>query len=175
MEHWIAAALEAGFSHAAPLNPAELRVSEEVRAMCNANKCHAYGHNWTCPPECGTLEACAARIAEMRNGMLVQTTGILEDSFDIEGMEEAEKRHLRQFHSLADRIRTEFPGVLCLGSGGCRLCESCAHPEPCRFPERACSSMEGFGLLVTDVCELAGLKYYYGKGTLTYSACYLFP
>lgn len=175
MEKWIASALEAGFSHAAPVDPARLRVNEEVRAMCAVNKCRAYNHNWTCPPNCGTLEECAAKIAGMRKGLLVQTTGTLEDSFDIDAMEETEERHLKQFHSLAAKLREEFPGVLCLGSGGCRLCETCAHPEPCRFPDRACSSMEGFGLLVNDVCEQAGLKYYYGKGTLTYSACYLIP
>ncbi|MCI8843620.1 MAG: DUF2284 domain-containing protein [Oscillospiraceae bacterium] len=175
MERWIALALEAGFTHAAPLDPAKLRVNEEVRAMCAANKCRAYDHNWTCPPNCGTLDECAAQIAGMRTGLLVQTTGTLEDSFDIDAMEETEERHLNQFHKLAGQIREAFPGALCLGSGGCRLCETCAHPEPCRFPDKACSSMEGYGLLVNDVCELAGLKYYYGKGTLTYSACYLLP
>ena len=151
MERWIALALESGFSHAAILDPAGLRVNEEVRAMCAANKCRAYDHNWTCPPNCGTLKECGARIAGMRTGLLVQTTGTLEDSFDIDAMEETEERHLKQFHKLAERIREVFPGALC------------------------CSSMEGFGLLVNDVCELAGLQYYYGKGTLTYSACYLIP
>ena len=79
MERWIALALEAGFTHAAPLDPAKLRVNEEVRAMCAANKCRAYDHNWTCPPNCGTLDECAAQIAGMRTGLLVQTTGTLED------------------------------------------------------------------------------------------------
>ncbi len=173
MENWIVPALELGFTHAAVLDPTKLRVREEVRAMCAENKCRAYDHNWTCPPNCGTLKECAARIAAAKTGLLVQTTGELEDSFDIDAMEETQDRHLKQFHMLADRIRKEFPNALCLGSGGCRLCETCAHPEPCRFPERACSSMEGYGLLVNEVCEQAGLKYYYGKGTLTYSACYL--
>lgn len=175
MENWIAPALESGFTHAAVLDPAKLSVREEVRDMCAENKCRAYGHNWTCPPNCGTLEECGAKIAGMRKGLLVQTTGEMEDSFDIDAMEETQERHLKQFHKLADRLRKEYPGVLCLGSGGCRLCGECAHPEPCRFPEKACSSMEGYGLLVNDVCASAGLQYYYGKGTLTYSACYLIP
>ena len=128
MEKWIELALESGFSHAAPLDPAGLRVNAEVRAMCAANKCRAYDHNWTCPPNCGTLEECGAQIAGMRTGLLVQTTGTLEDSFDIDAMEETQERHLNQFHELAGRIREEFPGALCLGSGGCRLCETCAHP-----------------------------------------------
>jgi predicted metal-binding protein len=175
VEELIKLALAHGFTYAAALNPAALSVRGEVRDMCAAGRCRAYGHNWTCPPHCGTLEACGERIAGMSGGLLVQTVGQLEDSFDIEAMAETERLHLDHFHALADLLRERWPGVLCLGSGGCRLCKSCAYPEPCRFPERACSSMEGYGLLVNDACEAAGVSYYYGKGTLAYTACYLFP
>ncbi len=175
MDGWIEAAKATGFTNAALLDPQILRVQEEVRAMCAVDKCHAYSHNWTCPPECGTLAECGAKIAAMRQGLLVQTVGALEDSFDVEAMEALSKAHLSHFHALADRLRAAFPEVLCLGSGGCRLCETCAYPAPCRFPERACSSMEAYGLLVSEVCKQAGLDYYYGPGTLAYSACYLIP
>lgn len=174
MKELIELALDQGFSYAAALDPAALEVRAEVRDMCAAGKCRAYDHNWTCPPNCGTLEECATRIAGMHSGLLVQTVGQLEDSFDFETMAETEKLHLSHFHALADLLREKRPGVLCLGSGGCRLCSSCAHPEPCRFPERACSSMEAFGLLVSDACQAAGVAYYHGKNTLAYTACYLF-
>jgi len=35
-------------------------------------------------------------------------------------------------------------------------------------------SMEACGILVSEACTLAGLKYYYGPGTLTYSSCVLY-
>lgn len=175
MKELIELALEQGFTYAAALDPAALAVREEVRAMCAADKCRAYGRNWTCPPHCGTIDECRARIAAMGSGLLVQTVGQLEDSFDFEAMAGTEKEHLSHFHTLADILREKEPGVLCLGSGGCRLCKSCAYPEPCRFPERACSSMEGYGLLVNEACEAAGAAYYHGKNTLAYTACYLFP
>ena len=175
MKEWIKWALDQGFTCAVALDPAVLSLRTEVRDMCAAGKCRAYGKNWTCPPHCGTLEECGARLVEMGSGLLVQTVGQLEDSFDFEAMAETEQRHLANFHALADRLRTEKPGVLCLGSGGCRLCKTCAWPEPCRFPERACSSMEGWGLLVNEVCQAAGVPYYHGKNTLAYTACYLFP
>ena len=35
------------------------------------------------------------------------------------------------------------------------------------------SSMEAYGLLVSNVCRSSGLEYYYGPLTLTYSACIL--
>ena len=71
-------------------------------------------------------------------------------------------------------IRREFPDALCLGTGGCRICGSCAWPEPCRFPAQACPSMEGYGLFVTQVCRSNGLAYHHGENTVTYTACVLF-
>ena len=91
IEEWVAYAKELGFSEAAPVVPADLKPNAEVRAMCAADKCHAYGKNWTCPPECGSLEECAARISAKTRGILVQSVAQLEDSFDIEGMMEAEQ------------------------------------------------------------------------------------
>ena len=93
IEEWVAYAKELGFSEAAPVVPADLKPNAEVRAMCAADKCHAYGKNWTCPPECGSLEECAARISAKTRGILVQSVAQLEDSFDIEGMMEAEQDH----------------------------------------------------------------------------------
>ena len=133
IEEWVAYAKELGFSEAAPVVPADLKPNAEVRAMCAADKCHAYGKNWTCPPECGSLEECAARISAKTRGILVQSVAQLEDSFDIEGMMEAEQDHTARFHTLADRAHAEEKGALCLGTGGCRICGKCAYPEKCRF------------------------------------------
>ena len=169
-----AMALDAGFTTAAPLNVTTLEVHEEVRAMCASDKCHAYGKNWTCPPECGTLEQCAARMKPYQSGLLLQTTGQLEDSFDYEGMMGIESRHRAALHTFAVQLRALYPGALCLGAGGCRVCKTCAHPAPCRFPDRACSSMEAYGLLVTEVCTRNNAPYYHGPNTITYTACVLY-
>lgn len=40
--------------------------------------------------------------------------------------------------------------------------------------EKACPSMEGYGLFVTHVCKDNGLAYYHGPRTVTYTACILF-
>ena len=88
-------------------------------------------------------------------------------------MLETEQAHLACFHAMADKIRALHPDALCLGTGGCRICGKCAYPEPCRFPERACASMEGYGLLVSEVCGQAGIPYYHGQNTIAYTACIL--
>ena len=134
-EEMIALAKEIGFDVAAPLDPKTIVLREDVRAMCAEGKCHAYGHNWTCPPACGDLDHCRA---------------------------------------MAEKVKELYPGATCLGAGGCTVCKSCAYPEPCRFPEKAFSSMEGYGMLVSDVCTANNVPYYHGENTIAYVGCYLF-
>ena len=57
-------ALEAGFTRSAPMKASTIELKQEVRDMCAANTCGQYDKNWACPPGCGTLDECRARIAE---------------------------------------------------------------------------------------------------------------
>ena len=141
-EKWIRTAKEIGFSEAGVLNPETLKVMPLVRETCAEDKCHAYNHNWTCPPACGTLDECESR--------------------------------MRAYKVLREQMMKVFPDMLMLGAGGCRICPKCAYPEPCRFPEKTISSMEAYGLFVTQVCRDNDLKYYYGPRTITYTGCVLF-
>ena len=167
-------ALEVGFSHAAPLNTAALRALPEVREMCASGRCQRYGRSWSCPPACGTLEETETAMRRYTGGVLVQTTTQLADDFDVEAMELAQKTHKAHFFTLARQVRLLVPDCLPLTAGSCSLCRSCTYPKaPCRFPHKMLSSMEAYGLLVSEVCQASGLPYYYGPGTLTYSACIL--
>ena len=174
MENWINLALESGFDHAVPLDTATLTSRQEVRDMCRADLCRAYGKNWTCPPHCGSLEVCEAKMKGYRRGLLLQTVGQLEKTIDTKAYRRTEQRHLEQFAALSRQIKAQFPNALCLGSGGCRVCKACAYPEECRFPEQAYGSMEGYGLFVTQVCRDNNLAYHHGEKTITYTACILF-
>ena len=173
-QKWIETALSQGFTHAAPLNPADLAPMESVRAMCAADKCGAYGKNWTCPPFCGTLEQCRERLHSYEAGVLLQTVGTLEKDIDTRAYARTEQLHNRLLQDFAQQLRLVYPDALCLGAGGCRICPACAWPETCRFPEKALSSMEGYGLFVTQVCRDCGIPYHYGVKTITYTACALF-
>ena len=173
-QYWLNKALSLGFTHAAPLDPATLIPRADVREMCRADRCRAYGKNWTCPPHCGTLEECAARLAPYGRGLLLQTVGHTSKTVDTAAYRRTEQTHLAQFYQLTEEVRKVFPEALCLGSGGCRICSSCAWPEPCRFPQKACASMEAYGLFVTQVCRDNGCAYHHGDGTVTYTSCVLF-
>jgi predicted metal-binding protein len=133
-----------------------------------------YNKCWTCPPACGRVEDAARRAAEYSRGILVQTTGEMEDEFDYEAMQATERVHNRNFQALTATLRGIYPDLLPMGAGGCRICQTCTYPDAaCRFPDKAVSSMEAYGLWVSKVCELSGIPYYYGKLTLTYTGCFL--
>ena len=154
----IGAAKEAGFTHAAPLKAETLRFLPEVREMCNQDRCHHYNTNWMCPPACGSLEDCAASAVGFKEGIIVQSVGDVEDSFDIEAMERIGEQHKKRFQDLAAVLSASYPHVLALDAGSCNLCQSCTHPDaPCSFPDRALSSMEANGL-----CEMNSMLHNYG-------------
>ena len=174
MTHLLEQAKSLGFDTAVLLDPATLEAREDIRAMCSVDKCRIYGKNWGCPPHCGTVEECQQKMQAYTNGILLQTVGYMNKAIDSKCYRDTERRHLESFYAFADMIRKEHPEVLCLGAGGCRICKTCAYPDPCRFPEKACSSMEGYGLFVAQVCRDNGCEYHYGEKTVTYTACVLF-
>ena len=174
MEKWIEFAAKCGFTDAFPLDITTLIPLPMVRAACAADKCQVYGKNWTCPPHCGSLDECTTRIHRYQKGILLRTVGKLDKSIDTKGYIRIEAEHTAAFRKYAEEIRKEHPQALCLGAGGCRFCEECAYPNPCRFPEKAMSSMEGYGLFVTQICRDNGVQYYYGPKTISYFACVLF-
>ncbi len=167
-------AAEIGFSHAGPLEMRALVFRPEVRQMCEDNRCGNYGRTWTCPPGCGTIEQITERAARYSCGVILQSTGELEDAFDAETMQETGRMQGERFDAIMPRVRALFPDCLPMGAGGCSRCRPCSYPdEPCRFPDLAFPSMEAYGLVVSDVCKASGIPYYYGPGTITYTGCIL--
>lgn len=163
-----------GFSHVVFLDCSTLELREEVRRMCEANTCHMYGKCWSCPPGCGTLDECREKVSRYHEGIIVQTVGELEDELDGEGMMEAESRHKDNFYAFEKTLRRLYPGMLAIGAGCCTKCKTCTYPDhPCRFPGEAFSSMEAYGMLVTQVCQANHLDYYYGPCSIAYTSCYL--
>ena len=175
VEVLISLAKEYGFETAAPLNVQTLTSREEVRQMCAANTCRAYGSNWSCPPACGTIAECRTKMKCYTQGVLVQTIGELEDSWDYEAMQETAENHSKRIRDIALRLWKDGVKVLPLTAGTCPICEKCAFPEPCRFPDKAVSSMEAYGLLVNQVCTDNGIAYNYGPCKMAYTGCLLLP
>ncbi len=166
---------EIGFEHFGKLNTDALIFREEVRAMCEDDRCGSWNKSWTCPPACGSLEAISRRAKRFSEGILVQTTGSLEDPFDMEAMRDLEALHKQRFQTFVRQAEQVCSRTLPMSAGTCTLCRRCTYPSrPCRFPGRAHPSMEAYGLLISEVLERSGMRYNYGKNTMTFTSCILF-
>ena len=168
-------AREAGFTAAAPLDPATLKFLPEVRSMCAADRCQSYNKNWSCPPGCGTIEEWAEKCSKYSTGLILQTVGDREDSYDIEAMMEAADAHKDHGDAFTAALREDGADFLFLSAGTCTRCKVCTYPDaPCRFPEKLYPSMEACGLFVSQVCKDNGVAYNYGDEAIAYTCCVLF-
>lgn len=152
--------------------------SEAFRAACEANQCGQYGANWACPPGVGAPAELIERARRFREGLVVQTVWPLEDAFDFDGMMAGKDKHTAVFRDVFERIGPLLPGTekLALCAGACAVCEPCTYPsgEPCRFPERAMSSLEAYGIDVAALIASAGLSYNNGANTVSYVGLILY-
>ena len=149
----------------AELNFADIEFSEEVVAACRANYCGNYNKCWQCPPNVGTLEELKAKYSKYPQAFVFTTKHEIEDCYDLEGMERARGEH----EKTEDLIRPVLPkGSVMLGAGGCNVCKKCAFPEPCRFPEKAKSSVEACGINVVSLAKKVKINYTNGENTVTY-------
>ena len=119
IEELIALAKEVGFTAACELNVSTIKLREDVRGMCAEGNCGAYDKNWTCPPACGTLDECRERVAKYNRGIIVQTTGELEDAMDYEAMQETGETHAENFKEMTRRVREAMEEPSYLLEGGC--------------------------------------------------------
>ena len=167
-------ALDTGFDAAQKLDCSTIALYPDVRAACELNRCGRYGKSWSCPPGCGSLQECEDRLRKYSSGLMVQTVRKLEDEFDSDGMLETARRHERNFRTLSERLWADYPEMLPMGTGSCSYCDCCTYPDaPCRNPHGAAIPMEAYGMMVHEICRSNAMEYYHGKGTITFTACFL--
>jgi len=169
------AAIEAGFDTVAPLDPRTLKFLPEVRAMCAADRCQSFNKTWSCPPACGELEYWEEKASHYSKGLLLQTIGDREDSYDIEAMMEAAEVNRNEVDALAKALMADGMDFLLMAAGTCTRCTKCTYPDsPCRFPDLVFPSMEACGLFVSQVCTDNNVKYNYGDEKIAYTCCVLY-
>ena len=144
----------------------------ELRELCEHNACGRYARNYTCPPYVGEVNELIARLKSFSHCVIWQNIYSLEDSFDFEGMMEAQEKHNAMTLSVAREIYAKLgrDNALVLAAGGCSLCDTCTvnTNEPCRYPDDALSSLEAYGIFVAKIGDVSGMKYINGKDTVTY-------
>ena len=159
-----------GFTSVGELNTGAMIFDPSVRDMCTPENCNKYDHSWKCPTACESVEVLAERARQYPYGVIVQTTAELEDDFDFETMGGTYEKHEKNFAAWIACLRAEGVDILPLGADTCGICKECTYPgAPCRCPELAVSPAEAYGLVVSQLCQVSGMKYNYGRGTITYT------
>ncbi|MDR1573373.1 MAG: DUF2284 domain-containing protein [Clostridiales Family XIII bacterium] len=162
-------------SQAGPIDVSLIGYEQEIRAMCEMNRCGRYGRSWNCPPQIGSLEELSAKCGAYRNGFLFNTVTTLEDSFDFEGMMAAGARLCEILTEIDALVCEILPNdYLLLGAGSCGVCKTCAYPEPCRHPDKLRIPIEACGVNVVNLAKNTGFRYNNGPNTVTYFGLLLF-
>ena len=148
-----------------------IEFSSQVREACEVNACGKYNRCWTCPLAVGSVEKHIEKITSYPFAFVFSAVFALEDSFDYEGMAKAKALHDKLTGGLHEKFGKTNPVY---GAGGCTLCEVCAYPEPCVFPDKTFASVEAAGINVTKLSLAADLSYNNGENTVTYFSMILF-
>jgi len=176
MQTLINIALAAGAANANITKVLEIKFDREFRAACEQNLCGKFGKCWMCPPDVGDIDKMIAQAKEYQNVLVFQSIGQLEDSFDIEGMEEAAKAHNTLVTTIAEKLDGVLEDHLILGAGACHICSSCTilKSQPCAHPQKAIPSLEAYGIAVSELAQASGIAYMNGTNTVTYFGGVLF-
>lgn len=170
-------AIALGASAAATVPVCAITFDASLRTACKQNLCGHYGKNWMCPPHVGDINLLIERARGYTHGLVFQSIGTYEDSFDFEGMQAAGHAHNVLTRRIGKAILPQLsaPGLL-LGAGGCSVCPECAIREnlPCRLPDEAFASLESYGIFVAQLAKLGGMAYMNGVNTVTFFGMLLF-
>ena len=161
---------ESGATGAEYFAGSRIVLNADFRDICRGNACGRYGRCHACPPDIGEIEECMAKIREFPHVIVYQSIGMLEDSFDFEGMMEAGRYHSQISGRIHQAIENIFTKPYVHLSCGCRLCDRCAKVDelPCRHPDIALGAVEGHGVDVYQTVKDSSLKYVNGENTVTY-------
>ncbi|MEY8001322.1 DUF2284 domain-containing protein [Clostridium sp. Mt-5] len=171
-------ALELKADHAAMIDVSQIRFYEDARKACERNVCGNYNTNWMGPPAVGPIDKLIAEAKGYNEGLLIQTVHQLSGPFDLKGMKASVQVHEDIFRKILSHVKSKykFKELLSLSAGCCRLCKVCTYIDgtKCRFPDKALSSLEAYGIDVIALEKSCGIPYYNGLNTVSCVGLVLF-
>lgn len=153
LESLIEKAIDLGATQAKLIHTESVVFDERSFLKCRFG-CNRWGNYWTCPPHMDiSYDQFKSAFKRYTNAIIIQS-GSPENSQEI--TLEIEKQAMLQHH-----CHFAFAMALCV------LCDECAYPEKCRFPDRARPSMDAFGIDIGMTVKPLGLKVEFSEdGTL---------
>lgn len=156
------------------VRPEEIPFSEKVRYICQT-ECPRYGKSWACPPAVGSVEECRKRCLSYDGGFIFTTVSEGADLENMDAVLSLRSGHERITRQTAEIFRDYFAQVQAFSTESCAICDSCTCPDsPCRHPEYMLPSVEGQGILVTELAEKQGITFLNGSDVVTWFSLILY-
>lgn len=135
------------------------------QSLCKDNLCGKYGTNWACPP--GFSEHMDS-LSEQYDSTLLLSRTFACDPRDRDAVEECNSVMKATLRSVVEHLRSA--GIECRGfsDGGCDLCQTCAYPDPCRFPDRVMPSVSAIGIDMGAYLESVGERFEFRDDSVTF-------
>lgn len=141
--------------------PDQIPIDTGFRIYCEENRCGRYNANYSCPPDCGTVEELHQKILAEDKVMVIQTLWEIDGYEDTERIMHAKKSHNASAIRLMDHIRQNGYAGFCSGYNGCSLCSPCKRTEnlPCIHPELRISCMSAYCVNVSELASRCNLPF----------------
>ena len=160
-------AREEGF-YAAVIPAADVPVDPKFREFCEQNLCGQYGANYSCPPDCGSVEALHRTILEQEKALVISTIWDIESYEDKCAVRHAKETHNAAVLRLMAKVKAAGCSGFCTGYNGCPLCDPCKRKEnlPCAHPDKRISCMSAYCIDVAKLADRCGLEFGWITGKL---------
>lgn len=153
---------------AALIPPADIPVEPAYRAYCAENRCGQYNANYSCPPNCGSVEAMHGSLLREEKALILTSVWDIESYLDAAGIRKGAVTHNMQTLRLLARLRGAGFDGFAVGGGNCTLCTPCAmlSGEPCAHPAERFSCMSAYCVDVAKLAERCGLEFVWDPAKL---------
>ena len=83
--------------------------------------------------------------------------------------------HEKITRRIVEIFRENYEEVQAFSTESCAICETCSYPDaPCRHPDYMLPSVEGQGILVTELAERHGMTFLNGSNVVTWFSLILY-
>ena len=151
---------EMGFT-AAYIDTADVVQDPSFRKFCEDNLCGKYNANYSCPPDCGTVEEVQQRLKAGKRALVLQSIWDIGSYDNKDEIQKSKKTHNAAILRFTETLRQAGHKGFCLGYGGCPLCDPCkrVNNEPCAHPEQKISCMSAYCIDVAKLAEKCNLEF----------------
>lgn len=146
---------------AAMIAPEQIPVDSKFRKFCEDNLCGKYGANYSCPPDCGTVEELHQKILAEEKVLIIQTLWVMEGYEDKTTIQKSKETHNAMVLRLKAKMEQLGCSGFCSGYNGCPLCTPCKRidNQPCAHPDLRINCMSAYCIDVAELAKRCNLEF----------------